>query len=77
VKKNSVKDIAKLIAEEFNIDSDCNDFMSFCKLIDIGIERLDEIKNEFLYNELSKLSISIKIGADSYHIPISISVSYS
>lgn len=54
MKKNSVKDIAKLIAEEFNIDSDFNDFMSFCKLIDIGIERLDEIKNEFLYKELSK-----------------------
>ena len=59
MKKNSVKDIAKLIAEEFNIDSDFNDFMSNCKLIDIGLERIKEVKNQFLFKDLDKLRTTI------------------
>jgi len=61
MKKNSFKNIAKLIAKEFNINSDLNNIESKAKLIDIGIERIEEIKNEFLYNELSKTKKSLKI----------------
>ena len=41
MKNNSVKDIAKLIAEEFNIDSDFNDSIFFTSIdVDKNIQKI-------------------------------------